>query len=81
MISCEKAAVICSKSQYREAGFKERLQFWLHRLICKPCASFSRKNQELTHLCEKAGLKRLSAQEKSNIKSHLKSWTDENPNP
>ena len=71
MISCDKAAVICSKTQYREAGFRERFQLWTHLLICKSCASFSRKNRQLSDLCEQADIKILSAEEKSRLKLRL----------
>ncbi|MGB5315996.1 MAG: hypothetical protein WBN56_08330 [Robiginitalea sp.] len=73
MISCDKAAVICSKTQYREAGFRERLQLWMHLLVCKTCTSFSRKNGKLTNLCDQAVIKTLSPEEKSRLKSRLQS--------
>lgn len=72
MISCEEAATICTKSQYKEAGLGERTQLWLHLLVCKACASFSRKNRELTRACEQAALKALTPQEKAVMKERLK---------
>lgn len=71
MISCQKAAQICNKSQYQEAGTKERWQLWLHLLVCKTCASFSRNNRKLTELCDQASLKALSPDEKANMKKRL----------
>ncbi len=71
MISCDKAAVICSKTQYREAGLWERFQLWTHLLICKSCASFSRKNRQLSDLCDQADIKILAAEEKSRLKLRL----------
>jgi predicted metal-binding protein len=71
MISCEKAALICSKTQYREAGLREQIQLRLHLFVCKSCAAFSRKNKELSKLCARAALKTLSPEEKSRLKIHL----------
>ena len=71
MITCQEAATICNKSQYREAGLKEQWQLWVHLIACRKCASFSRKNKELTSLCEKASLKALTPEEKAAMKERL----------
>ncbi|WP_445381407.1 hypothetical protein [Robiginitalea sp. IMCC43444] len=71
MITCEKAANICNKSQYREAGFLERIQLGLHLLICKTCAGFSSKNKQLTNLCKQAHLRALPEREKAEMKRRL----------
>ena len=72
MISCEKAALICNKTQYREATFMEKLKLKLHLFMCKNCPQFSRKNTKLTSLCEQAGLKSLSEADKQKMKELLK---------
>ncbi|MCX2720720.1 hypothetical protein [Lentiprolixibacter aurantiacus] len=71
MISCEEAAHICNRKQYKEASWRERLQLFLHILACKTCASFSRKNTRLTRLCDKAGLHSLSAKDKEEMKKKI----------
>ncbi len=71
MISCEKAAVICNKMQYKEASLKEKIQLKFHLLICKTCSVFSKKNTQLTSLCEKANLYSLSEGEKLKMKREL----------
>lgn len=71
MITCEQAAHICNKKQYKEASLKERFQLIMHVLICKTCASFSKKNTQLTKLCDKAKLHSLTPQEKEQIKKNL----------
>lgn len=73
MISCEKAALICNKSQYKEASFLEIIKLRFHLAICKTCASFSKKNADLTTLCEKASLKSLSESDKEAMKKRLES--------
>lgn len=72
MISCEEAAIICHKTQYNEATFWERLSLRFHLLMCKVCPQFSKKNAQLTHLCEKSKLYTLSEEEKSRMKQVLK---------
>lgn len=71
MISCEKAATICDKTQYNEASFMEKLKLKFHLLICKTCSVFTKQNTEFTALCEKANLKSLSDQEKLKMKKQL----------
>ncbi|MBU2997154.1 hypothetical protein KO500_11955 [Cellulophaga baltica] len=76
MNSCEKAAIICNKSQYNEATFIEKIKLKLHILICDKCLKFSKKNGELTNLCDKAKLKSLSINEKEALKEKLKNIDD-----
>jgi len=71
-ISCEEAATICHKSQYREAGFWDKILLRLHMYYCKNCSQFVRKNSRLTSLCKKAQLKALTEQEKEEIRKNLK---------
>ncbi len=71
MISCEEAAHICNKKQYKEASWLERFQLILHLLICKTCKTFSRKNARLTTLCEQAELRSLTQKEKQEMKRQL----------
>jgi len=71
MISCEKAAIICNKTQYQEATFMETLKLRFHLLMCKTCSKFTKQNTELTTLCEKANLHSLSEQEKLKMKQQL----------
>ncbi|MEO9512012.1 MAG: hypothetical protein ABJN84_15520 [Flavobacteriaceae bacterium] len=70
-ISCEEAAHICTKSQYKEAGFWEIQKLRLHIFMCKTCAQFTRKNKTLTTLCNKAGLNVLSESDKNTMKQDL----------
>ena len=64
MISCEKASVVCDKSQYKEATFIEEIKLFIHLLICRVCIKFSCKNTKLTSLCNRASLYSLSEKEK-----------------
>ncbi len=72
MISCEKAAIICNKTQYNEATFAERIKLKFHLLVCKVCSKFSKKNAQLTHLCEKSKLYSLSEEEKMKMKRAMR---------
>ncbi len=71
MISCEKAATICNKTQYREATFVEKLKLRYHLFMCKTCSKFSKQNTELTTICAKANLNSLSESQKQQMKEQL----------
>ncbi len=71
MISCDEATVICNKSQYDEATIIEKIKLQFHVLYCSTCASFIKKNTQLTSLCKKANLKTLTAAEKIAMKREL----------
>jgi hypothetical protein len=72
MITCEEAAIICNKAQYKEATFWEIVKLRFHLLICKVCALYARKNEKLTTLCQKANLKGFSEDEKIRMKQQLR---------
>lgn len=71
MISCEKAALICNKTQYREATFMGKMKLRFHLFICKTCPSFSKRNSQLTSICDKANLQSLSELQKEDMKKAL----------
>lgn len=71
MISCEKAALISNKTQYREATLWEKISLRFHLFICKTCTSFFKNNSTLTELCNKAALKGLTEKEKVQMKKQL----------
>lgn len=71
MISCDKAAIICNKTQYGEASFTDILKLKFHLFICKTCSAFTKRNTQLTSLCAKAHLTGLSEQEKLKMKEEL----------
>lgn len=72
MNSCEKASHICDKAQYDEATLFEKLRLKFHLLRCTKCALHSKKNGELTSLCNKARLSTLSEEDKTVLKEKLK---------
>ncbi len=72
MISCEEAAIICNKVQYKEVTFTEKLKLRFHLFVCRTCAVFTKKNTQLTTLCQKANLQGLSEEEKLHMKKKLK---------
>lgn len=74
MISCDEAAILCNKAQYKEASFLDRLKLKFHLIMCKTCSAFTKKNTEFTTLCEKANLQGLSEQEKLKMKQQLKKF-------
>lgn len=71
MISCDKAAEICTKTQYEEASWRQILKLKFHIFFCKNCAKFSAKNTEFTTFCESANLKTLDTEAKEAMKSAI----------
>lgn len=71
MISCDEAALICNKSQYKEASLWERFKLRMHIFICKTCSKFTKQNTNLTSLCERANLAVLSKDDKESMKRRV----------
>ncbi len=71
MISCEEAAVICNKSQYKEASLSEKFKLKMHMLFCRTCAVLSKKNRQLTTLMGKARIYLMSDSEKDILKKKI----------
>ncbi len=70
-ISCDKAKILCHKSQYNEASLWDIIRLKLHLFTCKACNAFSSKNTRFTTLCDQAHLQGLSEQEKLIMKEKL----------
>lgn len=70
-ISCQEASNICNKSQYKEASFWDIVKLRIHLLYCKTCKQYSKKNSELTSMCDRAGLTMLTKDEKEQMKRDL----------
>jgi len=45
MISCDKAAIICNKAQYREATFMEKIKLRFHLFMCKTLHSLTEQEK------------------------------------
>lgn len=52
-ITCEETTIICTKAQYNEATFLEKVKLNIHLLTCKICGKFSKQNAQLTKVCDK----------------------------
>lgn len=72
-ISHEEAQIICDKSQYNEATLWEKFQLNIRFIHSKVSRNYTTKNNKLTQLCNKAGLKTLSLEEKNAMKKALES--------
>ena len=72
MISCDEAALICSKSQYHEASLSEKLKLRLHMLFCGTCSAFSKRNKQLSQLFGKARLQVLSDTAKKELREQIR---------
>jgi hypothetical protein len=73
MKSCKDVEIICTKVQYEEATFLEKIRIKIHVVFCKTCKSFTQKNTTLTSLCSQANIRTLPIEEKEKMKTELKS--------
>lgn len=70
-IDCSRAENCCDKSQYKEAGVREKASMLLHLMLCRPCRNYSSKNGKLTELLKKSGIKNCTKEEKKSFKEKL----------
>ena len=75
--TCDEAALICDKSQYKESSFFEKIKLNLHILTCKICKQYVRQNTVLTkiykkqaHLCKKV-THEMNDKDKESLKREL----------
>lgn len=80
-LSCAEAASVCTKAEYKEAGFLEKLRLKLHLFFCKACKNYHANNHKLTLLIKKADIQPCSQQQKQIFKQQMRegnSKTSEN---
>lgn len=74
-INCNEATLVCDKTQYKEAGFWERIKLSLHLLTCKHCKVYTKQNAIITkvisYTTDEETKKCLTKTEKSVIKKTL----------
>jgi len=75
-ITCDEATTICTKNQYKEASFWEKIKLNIHMLTCKICGLYSKQNTKLTEVCNKHLQKpdcehKLSDKDKEVLKKNL----------
>lgn len=75
-ITCDEATIICTKNQYKEASFFEKIKLSIHLLTCRICGLYSKQNTKLTQICDKHLHKdncehKLSKKEKEVFKKKL----------
>jgi len=71
IFDCAKAENCCDKSQYDEAGIREKASMLLHLVLCRPCRKYTSKNTKLTTLIKKSSLKTCTEKEKKVWKQRL----------
>lgn len=77
-LKCDDAANLCDKSQYKEAGFFDKLMLRIHLLMCKLCRSYSQRNVILTNTIKSANIKTLTLEDKQLLKKKLQYEIDKN---
>ena len=76
MFKCDKAAHICDKSQYAESSWWERRMTKMHHMMCKVCREHSALNSKLSRLINRANLKPLSDEKKSEMQQRIQEEID-----
>ncbi|PKD16477.1 glycine dehydrogenase [Salegentibacter salinarum] len=71
IFDCSKAENCCDKSQYNEAGTREKISMLFHLLFCGPCRKYTSRNTKLTRLIKKSKLKTCSEEEKKAWKNRI----------
>ncbi|TYB73903.1 glycine dehydrogenase [Bizionia gelidisalsuginis] len=49
---CTAANVVCDKAQYNEATLWEKVQMYIHLVMCKLCRKYTKNNLKLTKLID-----------------------------
>lgn len=57
LFNCDDALVACDKNQYENLNFWNKLRLKIHLFYCDYCRGYSRRNQKLSELFRKAGIK------------------------
>lgn len=76
-ITCNEAAIICNKSQYKESSFLEKVKLEIHIFSCKLCKKYVRQNTLLTKTCKHEALlckghdHQMNVEDKENLKKEL----------
>ena len=71
MSNCKEAEIICTKIQYKEATFTEKIRIRVHLWMCRTCRDFSKKNHKLSRLCKDAHFRTLPLADKERMKKNL----------
>ncbi|WP_068828835.1 hypothetical protein [Wenyingzhuangia fucanilytica] len=77
-ITCKEATTICSKAQYGEASFLEKIKLNFHFMYCKVCRVFSKQNSKLSTMCDMVKKQKelskccLSDEDKARLKQQIK---------
>ena len=72
-ISYDEARHICDKLQYGEATLMEQIKLHIRLSWCNISRKYTRKNTQLTTLCQSADLKTLDKDKKDTLKKMLES--------
>lgn len=71
-LSCAEAAELCTKAEYKEASFREKIRLKLHLYFCRTCKDYFQNNRKLSGLLSKANLQSCSNREKEHFKERIK---------
>ena len=70
-VDCSEAATCCTKAQYDEAGFFEKIKLTIHLAFCRTCRTFSSRNSKLTRKLKEANLECCSEEKKKEWRENI----------
>ncbi|WP_416440095.1 hypothetical protein ACH3O9_10340 [Leeuwenhoekiella sp. A16] len=70
-VGCKKAGFVCDKSQYREAGLKEKIGLIVHLTYCPACRNYTKRNNKLTKLLNNTTVKKMPEEDKKILRQRL----------
>jgi hypothetical protein len=71
-LKCEDANHTCDKTQYKEAGFWEKVKLNIHLIYCAACRKYTSRNTKLTKAVRNGGIQTVPKEKKEQMKELLK---------
>lgn len=71
ILTCQRAAEFCDKTEYHEMNLSGKLRLKFHLMFCQACRAYWKRNRKLSHLLEKADLRICTSEEKRRWQKQL----------
>jgi hypothetical protein len=71
-LKCEDANHVCDKTQYKEAGFWEKIKLNIHLIYCTACRKYTARNTKLTKAIKDGHIHSMPKEKKEQMKQELK---------
>lgn len=71
-LKCEEANHVCDKTQYKEAGFWEKIKLNIHLIYCTACRKYTARNTKLTKAIKDGDIHSVPKEKKEQMKEELR---------